>query len=109
LIYACIINNCEFDQFALPLWIHATIRLCADGGINHIYDEFDETIKKQYPPHACIGDLDSARTEVLQYYRNLVTTFITKQNHTLLYMLLFFCQLLSCIIWYYIRKYYIIL
>ncbi|KAL0092304.1 thiamine pyrophosphokinase [Phycomyces blakesleeanus] len=46
------------------VWANATIRLCADGGSNRLYDAFENSPEKRnlYLPDEIIGDLDSIRS-----------------------------------------------
>ena len=45
--------------------------MCADGASNHLFDSGETTI-----PKAIVGDLDSARPEVLAHYRSKGTEII---------------------------------
>lgn len=49
-------------------WHKFYLHVCADGGANRLYDSVSEGSRDQYIPHTICGDLDSARSEVLQYY-----------------------------------------
>jgi len=55
----------------LCLFISASLRICADGGANRLYDTL-ETNEQRYRllPHALIGDLDSVRPAVIDFYSN---------------------------------------
>ncbi|CAB4384474.1 unnamed protein product [Rhizophagus irregularis] len=48
------------------LWENAYLRICADGGANHLYDEF----KGIYIPHYIRGDLDSLRDDVRHFFHS---------------------------------------
>ncbi|CAG8482940.1 12148_t:CDS:2 [Funneliformis mosseae] len=48
------------------LWENADIKICADGGANHVYDAF----KDEYIPNYIRGDLDSLRDDVRSYYHS---------------------------------------
>lgn len=43
------------------IWVRAKWRLCADGGVNRLQDQFPHALY----PHTIVGDFDSARREVL--------------------------------------------
>jgi thiamine pyrophosphokinase len=66
--YALIAVNQPMDQFFKMLWNNATVRVCADGGSNQVYDALDEKDRSKILPHAIIGDLDSTRHEVKSFY-----------------------------------------
>ena len=58
------------------MWGHATLRLCADGGANRLYDELPrllpgqaaEAVRDAHRPDLIAGDLDSLRSHVRAYY-----------------------------------------
>ncbi|RVX20478.1 Thiamine pyrophosphokinase 1 [Vitis vinifera] len=68
-----------FGYIMVCLCRAAQLRLCADGGANRLYDEMpgllaDEDgndVRNRYKPDAVKGDMDSVRTEVLEFYSNL--------------------------------------
>lgn len=55
----------------------ATLRVCADGGANRLYDELPhmlpgrsaDAVRAQYLPTFIKGDLDSLRPDVAAFYR----------------------------------------
>lgn len=51
-------------------WHKFSLHVCADGGANHLYDMSEGVSRELYIPHTICGDLDSARSEVLQYYEH---------------------------------------
>ncbi|KAF9046932.1 thiamine pyrophosphokinase [Hymenopellis radicata] len=64
---ALIILNQPFSWTLLNrLWNNCEFRLCADGGANRLHDT--ARIKEQFLPHAVIGDLDSIRKDVRDFY-----------------------------------------
>ncbi|KAL0093625.1 thiamine pyrophosphokinase [Phycomyces blakesleeanus] len=66
------------------LWANATIRLCADGGTNRLYDAFENSPEKRdkHLPDEIRGDLDSIRPEVRAFYEAKAITRIEDQNST---------------------------
>ncbi|XP_023515266.1 thiamine pyrophosphokinase 1 isoform X1 [Cucurbita pepo subsp. pepo] len=74
--YALVLLNQSLPKFTPLLWKHAKLRLCADGGANRVFDELplllphqDATdIRNSYKPDVIRGDMDSIRTEVLEFY-----------------------------------------
>ncbi|KAL0093627.1 thiamine pyrophosphokinase [Phycomyces blakesleeanus] len=66
-----IIINHNFYNYNIYLKIIlATIRLCADGGSNRLYDAFENSPEKRnlHLPDEIIGDLDSIRSNVRVFY-----------------------------------------
>ncbi|KAJ3352719.1 cAMP-dependent protein kinase subunit [Allomyces javanicus] len=53
------------------LWTRAKYRICADGGANRLFD-----LAPHLTPHALVGDLDSARPDVLAEFRNRGTQIL---------------------------------
>ncbi|RUP44167.1 thiamine pyrophosphokinase [Jimgerdemannia flammicorona] len=71
--YALIILNQPLNRRDLlsVLWRNASLRICADGGGNRLYDSFtnDPSSRDQFIPDVIRGDLDSLRPEIQEYYR----------------------------------------
>ncbi|XVF80568.1 hypothetical protein PTKIN_Ptkin15bG0084300 [Pterospermum kingtungense] len=88
LTYALVVLNQSLPRFTPLLWKHSQLRLCADGGANRVYDDmpllfpledaFD--VRRRYKPDVIKGDLDSIRTEVLDFYRSQGTEIIDKSH-----------------------------
>ena len=51
--------------------VPAAIRLCADGGANRVFAALPPELRSSVLPDCIVGDLDSARDDVLQFYRQL--------------------------------------
>ncbi|KGN44926.1 thiamine pyrophosphokinase 1 isoform X1 [Cucumis sativus] len=74
--YALVLLNQRLPKFTPLLWKHAQLRLCADGGANRVFDEFPLMfphldaldVRNSYKPDVIRGDMDSIRTEVLEFY-----------------------------------------
>ncbi|EFN53214.1 hypothetical protein CHLNCDRAFT_11702, partial [Chlorella variabilis] len=74
---AVVLLNWTLPALTPRLWHKATLRVCADGGANRLYDELPgmlpgqaaEAVRSQYLPSAIQGDLDSIRPDVLAFYR----------------------------------------
>ncbi|KAL6080179.1 thiamine pyrophosphokinase, variant 2 [Balamuthia mandrillaris] len=59
-------NYAHYLTIFSNLWHNAQLRVCADGGANRVH----ALSKESYVPDFIIGDLDSARDDVLDYYTN---------------------------------------
>ncbi|KAJ0054376.1 hypothetical protein Pint_00990 [Pistacia integerrima] len=88
LTYALILLNQRLPRFAPLLWNHAQLRVCADGGANRVYDDFPQLlphedashVRNRYKPDLIKGDMDSIRTEVLDFYASLGTKVIDESQ-----------------------------
>ncbi|KAF7804844.1 thiamine pyrophosphokinase 1 isoform X1 [Senna tora] len=88
LTYALVVLNQHLPRFAPLLWEHAKIRVCADGGANRVYDEMPlllpqqdaSQVRTRYKPDIIKGDMDSIRTEVLDFYKNLGTKIVDESH-----------------------------
>ncbi|KAJ1501262.1 cAMP-dependent protein kinase subunit [Coelomomyces lativittatus] len=76
--FALLVLNEHLDYFPLQplvqLWLHASWRICADGGANQVYDHLssEPELQRRLIPNLILGDLDSLRTDVADFYRILV-------------------------------------
>jgi thiamine pyrophosphokinase len=50
------------------LWNNFDFKICCDGGANRLFDGFIDD-KELFIPDMVIGDLDSIRVDVKDYYR----------------------------------------
>lgn len=66
--FALLVMNGDTDEFFPQLWHNAAVRILADGGANRVYDSVPEA-RDRLLPDAVIGDMDSARTDVLHHYQ----------------------------------------
>ncbi|KAK7396881.1 hypothetical protein VNO78_18043 [Psophocarpus tetragonolobus] len=86
--YALVLLNQSLPRFAPLLWEHAQVRVCADGGANRVYDEMPlffphqqpSHVRTRYKPDVIKGDMDSIRTEVLDFYAQLGTKIIDESH-----------------------------
>ena len=65
-------HNCIHPSISLttlPKLCAATLRICADGGANRLYEREQQGATACHP-HVIIGDLDSIRPEVAAHYRD---------------------------------------
>ncbi|SCU83221.1 LAFA_0D02388g1_1 [Lachancea sp. 'fantastica'] len=68
---AMLILNQKIDIGKLfeKLWANYQVRICADGGANRLYEYFSHDIERtKFLPDYIVGDLDSVRNEVLNFY-----------------------------------------
>ena len=76
--FALILVNCPLYDNLFRLWKLASFHVCADGGANYLYDSFNSKershLRDSYIPHAIIGDLDSAREDVLEVFLLISTS-----------------------------------
>ncbi|KAL9385000.1 hypothetical protein Peur_022010 [Populus x canadensis] len=86
--YALVVLNRPLPRFTPLLWNHAQVRVCADGGANRVFDEMpllfpsDDAldVRQRYKPDIIKGDMDSVRTEVLDFYTNLGTKVVDESH-----------------------------
>jgi thiamine pyrophosphokinase len=66
-----ILNSPSYSHgIAECVWHSCKLQVCADGGANRLYDAMNnEEERMKYIPTFIIGDLDSVREEVLDYYK----------------------------------------
>lgn len=53
------------------LWEHASLRVCADGAANRLFDSLNEGSRDKMLPDVISGDLDSIRGDVADYYERV--------------------------------------
>ncbi|XP_047327524.1 thiamine pyrophosphokinase 1 isoform X2 [Impatiens glandulifera] len=66
----------------------AQFRVCADGGANRLFDELPlllpnedaPSVRNRYVPDAIKGDMDSIRSDVLGFYKDLGTEIIDESQ-----------------------------
>lgn len=61
----------DIPEVFLQIWGHYKLKVCADGGANQLHKLFgdDESTRSKYLPDYIVGDLDSLREDVANYYR----------------------------------------
>lgn len=66
----------------LKLWRLFKLKVCADGGANRLYEFFNgnEAARACYLPDYIIGDFDSLKPEVEEYYRNAGVVLIEQRS-----------------------------
>eukprot|EP01041_Mallomonas_annulata_P011822 gene11822-24787_t len=58
-------------DYVKRLWDVSSIRICADGGANRLFDGcVTDADKTKFIPHYICGDLDSLRPDVANHYRS---------------------------------------
>ena len=69
--YCLIMVNSESmdPSIATKLWDNFNVKICADGGANRLYDGLLPEKRGLYLPDFIIGDLDSMRDDVEEYYK----------------------------------------
>lgn len=69
---ALVILNQLIQEIDLTyLWANCELVVCADGGANQLYDYFySESERCQYIPQFIVGDMDSLKREVREYYQS---------------------------------------
>ncbi|GMH03940.1 hypothetical protein Nepgr_005779 [Nepenthes gracilis] len=86
--YALVVLNQPIPRFTPLLWKHSQLRVFADGGANRVYDELPRLfphedkldIRRRYKPDLIKGDMDSIRSEVLDFYTGLGCKVIDKSH-----------------------------
>lgn len=72
-------GDSESKQLLRHLWARAVLRVCADGGANRLYDSFNkddntaDSCRARFVPDVIVGDLDSLRPEVEEFYKGMGT------------------------------------
>lgn len=67
-LIALIVLNNTLDSLFPLLYNLSTIHIFADGGCNRVYDTYAGE-RSRYLPDVIVGDLDSVRDEVIEYYK----------------------------------------
>ncbi|KAH6573870.1 hypothetical protein BASA50_004886 [Batrachochytrium salamandrivorans] len=61
---------CRLSCFE-TLWQNVSVRMCADGGANRLYDTLaTDELRTRFIPNFICGDLDSLRPDVREFYRS---------------------------------------
>eukprot|EP00288_Rhodomonas_lens_P020160 CAMPEP_0177690750 /NCGR_PEP_ID=MMETSP0484_2-20121128/935_1 /TAXON_ID=354590 /ORGANISM="Rhodomonas lens, Strain RHODO" /LENGTH=290 /DNA_ID=CAMNT_0019201319 /DNA_START=227 /DNA_END=1096 /DNA_ORIENTATION=- len=79
---ALIMVNYKLNRDMLRrLWARTTVKICADGALNRLYNAFDEEEERQkYIPDYVRGDLDSVEDSVRDYYKDKNTKIVKYIN-----------------------------
>jgi len=70
---AVVIVNSQLPRHFARFWERASIRLCADGGANRLFEFWHNNPeqRKKFLPQAIVGDLDSILPDVRSFYSKL--------------------------------------
>lgn len=73
-----ITNRSAFEK----VWHYSTVRVCADGGANQLYNYFgqNDEERKKYLPDCITGDLDSLADSARQYYESLGVPVVRNED-----------------------------
>ncbi len=64
-----ILNSASYSaKLTVAMWNNCKLKVCADGGANRLFDSLAESERDKYIPNYIVGDLDSVRNDVAQYY-----------------------------------------
>lgn len=65
-----ILNSESFSRkLTIALWNNCNMKVCADGGANRLYDSMSVEERGVYVPQYIVGDLDSLRSDVAEFYQ----------------------------------------
>ena len=65
-----ILNSESFSsKLTVSIWNNCNLKVCADGGANRLYDSLTVEERGVYVPQYIIGDLDSLRSDVSEFYK----------------------------------------
>ena len=84
LVTLILLNQPIEKEAVLRLIAKSSLIICADGGANQLYDCLQEDERLLYLPNAVVGDLDSVRVEVKDFYlsNGVHVEKVFDQNHT---------------------------
>ncbi|XP_011407686.1 PREDICTED: thiamin pyrophosphokinase 1-like [Amphimedon queenslandica] len=68
------------ENFLLKNWKKFAFRVCADGGSNSLHDTLTEEHRVNFIPNVIIGDMDSIRPDVKDYYESKKSEIIRKHD-----------------------------
>ena len=64
-----LLNRPIDKELFIPLYNYASFVVLCDGASNRLHDIFEDSERDRYLPTHIVGDLDSSRAEVIEYYR----------------------------------------
>lgn len=65
-----ILNSESFSpKLTVAMWNNCNLKICADGGANRLYDSLTAEERGVYVPQYIVGDLDSLRSDVSEFYQ----------------------------------------
>lgn len=68
-------------EILTKMWNSCNLKVCADGGANRLFQTFTSvTDRIKYKPDYIVGDLDSIKAEILEFYRSNEVTILKKPS-----------------------------